>query len=68
MSCPNFETQENFKLFLWDFKRPSDEELNKYILETDENKYILETDEEREEWAAAERRAEIRKLRRSEHF
>ena len=37
MSCPNFETQENFKLFLWDFERPSDEELNKYILETDEN-------------------------------
>ena len=46
MSCPNFETQENFKLFLWDFERPSDEELNKYILETDENKYILETDED----------------------
>ena len=37
MSCPNFETQENFKLFLWDFERPSDEELNKYILETDED-------------------------------
>ena len=46
MSCPNFETQENFKLFLWNFERPSDEELNKYILETDENKYILETDED----------------------
>ena len=37
MSCPNFETQENFKLFLWDFERPTDEELNKYILETDED-------------------------------
>ena len=46
MSCPNFETQENFKLFLWDFERPTDEVLNKYILETDENKYILETDED----------------------
>ena len=46
MSCPNFETQENFKLFLWDFERPTDEELNKHILETDENKYILETDED----------------------
>ena len=46
MSCPNFETQENFKLFLWNFERPTDEELNKYILETDENKYILETDED----------------------
>ena len=46
MSCPNFETQENFKLFLWDFERPSDEELNKYILETDENKYTLEIDED----------------------
>ena len=34
MSCPNFETQENFKLFLWDFERPTDEELNKHILET----------------------------------
>ena len=37
MSCPNFETQENFKLFLWNFERPTDEELNKYILETDED-------------------------------
>ena len=46
MSCPNFETQENFKLFLWNFERPTDEELNKYILETDGNKYILETDED----------------------
>ena len=46
MSCPNFETQENFKLFLWDFERPTDEVLNKNILETDENKYILETDED----------------------
>ena len=46
MSCPNFETQENFKLFLWNFKRPTDEVLNENILETDENKYILETDED----------------------
>lgn len=37
MSCPNFETQENFKLFLWDFERPSDEVLNENILETDED-------------------------------
>ena len=37
MSCPNFETQENFKLFLWDFERPTDEVLNENILETDED-------------------------------
>ena len=37
MSCPNFETQENFKLFLWDFERPNDEYLNENILETDED-------------------------------
>ena len=37
MSCPNFETQENFKLFLWDFERPTDEYLNENILETDED-------------------------------
>ena len=36
MSCPNFETQENFKLFLWDFERPTDEYLNENILEIDE--------------------------------
>ena len=33
MSCPNFITQKDFKLFLWDFKSPTDEELNEYILE-----------------------------------
>ena len=33
MSCPNFVTQENFKLFLWNFESPSDEELNEYIFE-----------------------------------
>lgn len=27
MPCPNFVTQENFKLFLWDFERPTDEKL-----------------------------------------
>ena len=37
MSYPNFETQENFKLFLWKFERPNDEDLNKYILEIDDN-------------------------------
>ena len=37
MSCPNFETQENFKLFLWDFERPTDEYLNENILEIDED-------------------------------
>ena len=37
MSCPNFETQENFKLFLWDFERPNDEYLNENILEIDED-------------------------------
>ena len=42
MSCPNFETQENFKLFLWDFERPTDEELNKYILETDDEVTSIE--------------------------
>lgn len=33
MSCPNFITQKDFKLFLWDFERPTDEKLNEYILE-----------------------------------
>lgn len=37
MSCPNFETQENFKLFLWNFERPNDEYLNENILEIDED-------------------------------
>ena len=53
MSCPNFETQENFKLFLWDFKRPDDEELNKYILDTDEDVTSIEdiTESMRDEYA-----------------
>lgn len=34
MSCPNFITQKDFKLFLWDFESPTDEKLNEYILET----------------------------------
>lgn len=42
MSCPNFETQENFKLFLWDFKRPNDEVLNENILEIDEDVTSIE--------------------------
>lgn len=37
MSRPNFVTQENFKLFLWDFERPTDEKLNEYILEMNED-------------------------------
>ena len=53
MSCPNFETQENFKLFLWNFKRPNDEELNKYILETDDEVTSIEdiTESMRDEYA-----------------
>ena len=53
MSCPNFETQENFKLFLWDFKRPSDEVLNENILETDEDVTSIEdiTESMRDEYA-----------------
>ena len=35
MSCPNFETQKNFKLFLWDFTRPSDEVLNDNIIHSE---------------------------------
>ena len=53
MSCPNFETQENFKLFLWDFERPSDEVLNENILETDEDVTSIEdiTESMRDEYA-----------------
>ena len=53
MSCPNFETQENFKLFLWDFKRPTDEVLNKNILEIDEDITSIEdiTKRMRDEYA-----------------
>ena len=35
MSCPNFETQKNFKLFLWDFTRPNDEVLNENIIHSE---------------------------------
>ena len=53
MSCPNFETQENFKLFLWDFERPNDEYLNEKILEIDEDITSIEdiTDSMRDEYA-----------------
>lgn len=53
MSCSNFETQENFKLFLWDFKRPSDEVLNENILEIDEDVTSIEdiTKRMRDEYA-----------------
>ena len=37
MSCPNFITQKDFKLFLWDYERPTDEKLNKYILAMNED-------------------------------
>lgn len=33
MSCPNFVTQKDFKLFLWDFESPEDDKLNEYIFE-----------------------------------
>lgn len=33
MSCPNFETQKNFNLYLWDYTRPSDEEIDNRIIE-----------------------------------
>ena len=53
MSCPNFETQENFKLFLWDFERPNDEYLNENILEIDEDTTSIEdiTKRMRDEYA-----------------
>ena len=53
MSCPNFETQENFKLFLWDFERPSDEVLNENILETNDDITSIEdiTESMRDEYA-----------------
>ena len=53
MSCPNFETQENFKLFLWDFERPTDEVLNENILEIDEDITSIEdiTESMRNEYA-----------------
>ena len=53
MSCPNFETQENFKLFLWDFERPTDEYLNENILEIDEDITSIEdiTESMRNEYA-----------------
>ena len=53
MSCPNFETQENFKLFLWDFERPNDEYLNENILEIDEDITSIEdiTESMRNEYA-----------------
>ena len=53
MSCPNFETQENFKLFLWDFERPTDEYLNENILEIDEDITSIEdiTESMRDEYA-----------------
>lgn len=37
MSCPNFVTQKDFKLFLWNFERPTDEKLNEYIREMNED-------------------------------
>lgn len=37
MSCPNFVTQKDFKLFLWNFERPTDEKLNEYIREINED-------------------------------
>ena len=53
MSCPNFETQENFKLFLWDVERPTDEYLNENILEIDEDITSIEdiTESMRNEYA-----------------
>ena len=53
MSCPNFETQENFKLFLWDFERPTDEVLNENILETNDEVTSIEdiTEGMRDEYA-----------------
>jgi len=33
MSCPNFETQADFKLFLWDYSRPNNEEIDNRIIE-----------------------------------
>ena len=53
MSCPNFETQENFKLFLWDFERPTDEVLNENILETGDEVTSIEdiTESMRDEYA-----------------
>lgn len=33
MSTPNFQTQRNFKLFLWDYNRPTDEEIDKILIE-----------------------------------
>lgn len=53
MSCPNFETQENFKLFLWDFERPTDEILNENILETNDEVTSIEdiTESMRDEYA-----------------
>lgn len=53
MSCPNFETQENFKLFLWDFERPNDEVLNENILETNDEVTSIEdiTESMRDEYA-----------------
>ena len=35
MSCPNFETQKNFNLYLWDFTRPNDEILNDNIIHSE---------------------------------
>ena len=54
MSCPNFVTQENFKLFLWDFERPEDEEINECILETYEDITSIEdiTESMRDDYAA----------------
>ena len=54
MSCPNFVTQENFKLFLWDFERPTDEKLNEYILEVNEEITSIEdiTESMRDDYAA----------------
>lgn len=37
MSCPNFETQKNFNLYLWDYTRPSDEEIDNRIIEEEYN-------------------------------
>ena len=54
MSCPNFATQKDFKLFLWNFERPTDEKLNEYILEMKEEITSVEdiTESMRDDYAA----------------
>jgi len=59
MSCPNFETQEEFKLYLWDYTRPCDDVINDNIIHTEFFEDVSDvsdiTEEMRDKYCESER-------------